>query len=361
MKKAIHDMRIAFAWGWTGGHVFPIQSLIKYIDKTDHASHEFFWFGEKNSLEERTYSELRKKISGLYFVAITSGKRRREKELVALVKNIGGLFGLGWGVIMSLYYISSKKIDVIFCKGGFVSLPVVIAGWILRKRIVLHESDTTPGLSNRICSKFADVIFTGFVWVFPEKEIVVGQIIDDDLVSAYESKTHGNKTTNILVTWWSQWSKSIYDAVKKIVEKEVWDNRHFHIILWSQNQDLHSWFTGYKNVTVYPFVAQHEMGKLLALCDLAITRGGTTSLAEEQLFRIKKIIIPIPWTHDQMKNAQYYVKHYGDILVDQTTATYQENLEKIIGEYSNYKKEKYDDPRDIVTASKEKISNELLK
>jgi UDP-N-acetylglucosamine:LPS N-acetylglucosamine transferase len=53
---------------------------------------------------------------------------------------------------------------------------------------------------------------------------------------------------------------------------------------------------------------------------VAIARGGTTSLAEQQLFGLKKVIVPIPWTHDQLKNAQYYVKTYDDILVRQDVA-----------------------------------------
>ena len=59
------------------------------------------------------------------------------------------------------------------------------------------------------------------------------------------------------------------------------------------------------------------MGELLSMCDVAITRAGTTSLAEEKLFGLKLIMIPIPWTHDQLRNAEYYEKHHGDILVKQ--------------------------------------------
>lgn len=83
------------------------------------------------------------------------------------------LGSITYGIIQCLRLLKKYKIDVIFCKGGYVSLPVVIAGRILRKKIILHESDTKAGLSNKICAKFANHIFTGFAGVFPHREVVV--------------------------------------------------------------------------------------------------------------------------------------------------------------------------------------------
>ena len=83
------------------------------------------------------------------------------------------------------------------------------------------------------------------------------------------------------------------------------------------NTGLRKIFEGMRNVTCYDFVTQQEMGGLLSLCDVAITRAGTTSLEEEKLFGLKLVMIPIPRTHDQLKNAEYYAKHHGDILVKQ--------------------------------------------
>ncbi len=89
------------------------------------------------------------------------------------------------------------------------------------------------------------------------------------------------------------------------------------MILGTKNIGLRRYFEGFKNVTCYDFVSQKEMGKLLLESDAAITRAGTTSMAEEKLFGLKLIMIPIPRTHDQLKNAVYYEKHHNDILVKQ--------------------------------------------
>ena len=114
---------------------------------------------------------------------------------------------------------------------------------------------------------------------------------------------------------------------------------HFYVTLGTKNIGLRRLFEGLENVTCYDFVSQKEMGELLAQCDVAITRAGTTSLAEEKLFGLKLIMIPIPRTHDQLKNALYYEKNHGDILVKQDDSFLLQlpgALEKIQG----YKKER---------------------
>lgn len=77
-----------------------------------------------------------------------------------MLLNLRDLFLFGWGLILSLIHLKKIKADVIFCKGGYVALPVVIAAKLLSKPIVVHESDVHPGLVNRIASKYASKSFT---------------------------------------------------------------------------------------------------------------------------------------------------------------------------------------------------------
>lgn len=356
-------MRIWFGWGWTGWHVFPVQSLIKYISKTNREPHEFFWFGEKPSLEYNTYIKLTQTVERLYFVPIISWKRRRERGFIALCKNIIDLIKLGVGFFQSLFGLIHHRVDVIFCKWWYVSLPVVVAWWVLRKKIFLHESDTTSWLSNRICSRFASVIFTGFKWVFPGKEIVIGQILDDDLVQSnfklQNADLYSDKT-NILVTGGSQWSESMYKALKDIISSQWLPNSFFHIILGTKNHHLQMIFSWLHNVKVYDFVDQKTMGELLHLSDVAITRWGTTSLAEQELFGIKKIIIPIPWTHDQYKNWQYYKREYDDVLVKQNTNTFMSEFKESVLTLKEYKKWVYRNPLEKIHTTKDIILSYML-
>lgn len=80
------------------------------------------------------------------------------------------------------------------------------------------------------------------------------------------------------------------------------------------------------------------MGDLYARADISICRGGSTSLVEQHTFGIKQIIIPIPWTHDQMSNAEFFVKEYGDVVVDQNKGNWKEELKDKLKELLDYKK-----------------------
>jgi len=116
-----------------------------------------------------------------------------------LIKNIRDLFLFAIGVLQSVFYLLRFKIDVVFCKGGYVALPVVFAAKLLGKKIIVHESDVHPGLVNRIASRFAKVSFTGFPKVLPKAQ-VVGQILSEDLLPVEDSPFFSNKRqTQVLV------------------------------------------------------------------------------------------------------------------------------------------------------------------
>ena len=84
---------------------------------------------------------------------------------------------------------------------------------------------------------------------------------------------------------------------------------YFTIILGKLNQDLAQLFSDFPNVETLDFVSQKEIGRLYLQSDIAITRAGTTSLAEQELFDMKLLMIPIPRTHDQLDNANRYFEH----------------------------------------------------
>lgn len=363
---------IVMAWGWTWWHVFPIKSLIETIisdPKYSDQVKEIIRFWSKNSLEQETAAKFWNKVR---FISILSWKRRRETILKSRLKNIRDLFLFAAGFIQSTFYLRKSKADVVFCKGWYVALPVVFAAKFLRKSIFVHESDVKPWLVNRIWNKFSKQSFCGFDKVFPWA-IVVGQILSDEIVPDKNSNpelTNSLKSEkkdgkpSILVMWWSQGSKKLYECLADLLEKNeiLRESFHYHIILGKLNEDLKQIFKKFPSVTTYDFLSQSDMWILYQHCDISLTRGWTTSLAEQKLFNLKSIIVPIPRTHDQKLNAQRYVKNFNDIMVEQSTPTTSEDLYNALISLIDYHKPEISiDIHKEIWKAKHTILDHLLK
>ena len=339
---------IVMAWGGTWWHVFPIKSLIETIisdSKYSDQVKDIIRFWSKNSLEQETAAKFWDKVK---FISILSWKWRRETPLKSRLKNIRDLFLFAAGFIQSTFYLRKSKADVVFCKWWYVALPVVFAAKFLRKPIFVHESDVKPWLVNRIWNKFSKQSFCGFDNVFPWA-IVVGQILSDEIVPSSDSKSELSNSlksekkdgkTSILVMWWSQGSKKLYECLADLLKKDktLRDSFHYHIILGKLNEDLKQIFKEFPSATTYDFLSQSDMGILYQHCDISLTRGWTTSLAEQKLFNLKSIIVPIPRTHDQKLNAERYVKNFNDIMVEQSTPTTSEDLQNALLSLKDYHK-----------------------
>lgn len=348
MQKKIN---IAMAWWWTWWHVLPIKSLIQHIYKSESYSKQtwdIFWFWSNKSFEKESFKELYHEYSdlqNLFFIDIFSGKYRRQKTFEALIKNIIDIFLFLIWIFQSIFYLYKHNIDVIFCKWGYVALPVTIAWFLMRKKVIVHESDIKPWLVNKISSKFAEKIFSWFNDTL-EKSQTVWQILSDDVIfnpiqDKYQIiKTPWTKKTRILLTWWSQWARKLYQSFISAL-KRIWpdsENYEIFVILWKKNIELRQEFQQFKNIKILDFVSQKEMWELLYFCDIAITRAGTTSLAEQKLYDLKLIMVPIPRTHDQYDNAKFYEKNYSDILIDSSLENYDTKFKNTLKENINFKK-----------------------
>lgn len=367
MKKKLN---IAMAWWGTGWHVFPIKSILEYLFQ--HKTYNFYinhiyWFWSKKSLEYKVFQWIKEnnKKENLQFVSIFSGKYRRETYLKSRLKNLKDLFLFVIWVFQSGYWLLTKKIDVIFCKWWYIALPVVVAWWLLRKKIIVHESDTHSWLVNKIASKFAQTTFTWFDNVLPKSKTVWQILSEEILVDQKEIKQFTKKYSKldqnkprILVVWWSQWSQRLYQSIIKALEtdKSLQNDVCFFVVLGLLNKNLRSQFEKFSNIVCFDFVSQKEMGNLCYHCDIAITRAGTTSLAEQKLYDMKLFIVPIAWTHDQYDNAHRYQDNYGDILIDQKDEWFLNKLILEIKKYKDFKKNLTDQDRlDIISKAKEQI------
>lgn len=350
-------MNIAFAWGWTGWHVFPIKSLIEYIRKNNLDFKKIIWLWEKDSLEEKISNQL-----NVDFFPIVSWKLRREKSFWAIIKNIRDWHLFFQWIFQAKKILKQNKIDIVFCKGWYVALPVVIAAKILKIKIFVHETDSIAWLTNKIWAKFAQKNFVAFENTL-KNSIKSGPIISDEFLDPKKIdfvKADFSKTC-VLVTAWSQGSKTIFSALESLINNSSqFDNINFFFTLWTQNLEFKKNFTK-PNCHCYDFLSQKDMASLINMCDIAITRWGW-SCFELKAFGLKLAIVPLPYTgwNHQFFNAQYFEKNFWDQIFDQNK-NLEKDLENFLAKKIGYKKNPQDSNiEDFITKPKKIIFDTIL-
>lgn len=325
---------IALTWGWTWGHIFPLLSIYNYLKSDENLN--FVWFWDEYWLEYDICEE-----NNIKFEHIPSWKLRRYfdiKNFFEPLKNLTWFFF--W-----IYFLLKYKIDIVFSKWGFVSLPLCLAAFVLRKKIYIHESDTVWWLANKIISKVATKVF----YTFPnettledeegEKNIVTWQILNPELLNNVDKVgiLEENEKLEVLVIAWSQGSTTIFENLKTILNNLI--DINFTIILWEKNQHFREDFQKYHNVKLYDFASQEKLWELYKKSDIAITRWWATSLWELYYFGIHSIIVPLKnsaWNH-QVENAIYFKEHFWSDILDEDDKL---NLEifRLINKYKNLRK-----------------------
>lgn len=341
--------KILLVGGGTGWHVFPLLNLVHFLQKNNSSTSIwldtrvkseydgnflFHWIGENNSIESRVSWD-----NQIPFSPIICGKLRRYFSLQTLLLP----FQILIGIVQSLWILLREKPAIIFSKGGYVSLPVAIAGWILHIRIYLHESDSVPGLANRIVGKFSSWIFCAFHEAdgfFQSRKILgYGSLLSAEIQNIVTSSDGSpgqarGWRTQLLVSCGSQGSAAIFDAVIGLLP--WFSDIDFHVILWVKNLDYREKFEKFSNVAMYDFFYnQSDYLKIVQRCDLVIARSGSSIFEFEALW-LTMILIPHPYTgnNHQYWNAKAFEKK-GQILLEQKNIS---DLASLVEGYKSYKK-----------------------
>lgn len=316
-------------WG-TGWHIFPLVSLYNYVKDTPET--HFIWFGDEDGLEAQIAGE-----AGIPFEHIPAWKLRRYFDIRNFFEPLKNISGILWWI----YYILTYKIDVVISKGGYVSIPLCIAAFLLRKKIYIHESDTIWWIANGMIGKMATKIF----YTFPndkidwEKHILSGQILNPDLLENIDKvgELDENEKMEVLVIAGSQGSTRIFEQIATIVNNLI--DINFTIILWDKNLHFRSEFEKCSNVKLHDFVTQKELGEIYKKTDIAISRAWATTLWELYYFGIHTIIIPLEWSaqNHQKSNAEFFKLNFGSDVLDENN---QLNLEifRLISRYKELRK-----------------------
>lgn len=256
------------------------------------------------------------------FKAVCTGKLRRYFSL----ENLLDLFRIPIGFLQSLLFLHRFKPDLVFSKGGYVSVPVVFAAFCLRIRVVLHESDISPGLANRICSRFASEILLSSKLserFFPKKPTqLTGIPIRHSILSGSKSEAleflgFNQEKPVLLIMGGSSGARAINEVIDFCLDELLNDFQVVHIS--GQQEFKRQKKNGYRTFAYL----NEELADVYALADIVISRAGANSLAELAALAKKVILIPLPKLAsrgDQIENAEDFVENYGGEVL------YQENL-----------------------------------
>ncbi|HOW60362.1 MAG TPA: undecaprenyldiphospho-muramoylpentapeptide beta-N-acetylglucosaminyltransferase [Candidatus Moranbacteria bacterium] len=315
-------MRVLLTGGGTGGHLTPLIAVIDELRKKIGPDLEILYVGSGAQMEKEIMSE--KNIPAKF---VLSGKMRRYFSL----KNILDFFKLPIGFFQSLWILLWFTPDVIFSKGGYVAVPIVIAAWIYRIPIMIHESDSIPGIANQFLSKFADRIAVAYPSAeeyFPkEKTALIGnpirfEVTEGDPLILRKKLGFTESKKTILVLGGSQGSQTINNFIIKILPKILpyyqvihqTGQEHFNeVIEEAAYLGIKSGREGYYAV---PFMNANQLRDAFAASDLIISRAGATSITEIAANAKPAILVPITHSaNDHQRMNAYALAGIGAALV----------------------------------------------
>ncbi|MER3581296.1 MAG: hypothetical protein C4347_00290 [Patescibacteria group bacterium] len=331
MKK----LRICFTGGATGGHFFPLLFVLrelKKIEKEKNAKFEYYYIGVK-PMDEKLLKE-----EGVKIYKIGEVKLRRYFDF----QNFLDFLNTPLVFLQSLFYVFITMPDVLFSKGGPSSFFVVLAAWIFRIPILIHDSDSIPGLANKISSFFAKKIALAFDEArnfFPkEKVIVVGQPIDERIIfnpifkEDYERFDLNSDEKIILVFGGSQGSEFLNDLIVEILPELLNIAQIVHLTGQNLYKDTYLYALSKirqknplkeKKYKAFPFLKNEDFLILMKMADLIISRAGSSSIFEIAALGKPSILIPLSKSivgDHQKRNAFIYSQYGACLFLDEPNA-----------------------------------------
>jgi UDP-N-acetylglucosamine--N-acetylmuramyl-(pentapeptide) pyrophosphoryl-undecaprenol N-acetylglucosamine transferase len=258
---------------------------------------------------------------------VLSGKMRRYFSF----QNFVDFFKIPIGFFQSLWILLWFSPDVIFSKGGYVAIPIVVAAWIYRIPIMIHESDSAPGIANRFLAKFANRIAVAYPSAeeyFPRKKTALTgnpirfQVLEGDSAILREKLKFTQSKKVILILGGSQGSQAINRAIVNILPRLLHQfqiihqtgEKHFEEV--SQEAAFLGVKSDHEGYFATPFLNANDLRDSFALSDLVISRAGATFITEIAANEKPAILIPIAESaNDHQRMNAYALAHIGAALV----------------------------------------------
>lgn len=306
--------RIVLTGGGTAGHVTPCIALLPELQKEGYDIH---YIGSYNGIERKLIEEYQIPYHG-----ISSGKLRRYFD----PKNFSDPFKVMKGYFEARKLLKKLKPDIVFSKGGFVTVPVVLAAKKHKVPVIIHESDMTPGLANKLAIPSATKVCANFPetlkYLPAEKAVLTGTPIRKELFSG--NKIRGldfcgfsaNRPV-ILVIGGSTGSRAINEVIRGMLPTLLRDYQLIHLC---GKDNLDPKLNNLAGYVQFEYI-KSELNDLFAASDLVISRAGANAICELLALRKPNILIPLPAASsrgDQILNAESFERQgYSLVLKEE--------------------------------------------
>lgn len=327
--------RIVMTGGGTAGHVTPNIALIPRLKKLGYEIH---YIGTKDGIERKLIEE-----QGIPYHPISAGKLRRYLDL----KNLSDAFRVIKGFNDSIGVLRRLKPDVVFSKGGFVSCPVVWAAKLLGIPAIIHESDMTPGLANKLSMPYAKRICYTFPetegYIPKEKGVLTGIPVREGLFSGKAELGKrlcgfNDRLPVMVIVGGSQGSQVLNSVIKDNIEELL---KKFQICHICGKGNLDKSLSNMSGYAQFEYINE-ELSHIFKMADMVVSRAGATTIFE--LLALKKPNLLIPLSRqasrgDQILNAESFKKQgYSMVLMEEdlNSDSFINNIEELYLNRQNY-------------------------
>lgn len=323
--------KIILTGGGTAGHVTPNIALLPRLRE---AGFDITYIGSYNGIEKQLLKEQK-----VPYYGISSGKLRRYFD----IKNFSDPLKVIKGFGQSIRLMRKLKPDIVFSKGGFVSVPVILAAKFCHIPSIIHESDLTPGLANKLAIPNAAKVCCNFpetLKYLPEnKAVLTGSPIRKELLSG--NKENARKLCNftkekpvLFIVGGSSGSKFINDTIRGLLPELLKSYQIIHMCGKGNIEESLNRTVGYKQ---FEYIGS-ELNDIFSLADLVISRAGANSICELLALHKPNILIPLSASAsrgDQILNAQSFEKQGFSVVIEEEIITPDKLLNMIHETYKN--------------------------
>lgn len=323
--------KIILTGGGTAGHVTPNIALLPRLREADY---QISYIGSESGIEKQLIE-----AQHVPYYGISSGKLRRYFDL----KNFSDPFRVIKGFAQASSLMKKLKPDVVFSKGGFVAVPVVLAAKSHHIPVVCHESDLTPGLANKLSMPGATKVCCNFPetmqYLPKEKAVLTGCPIRKELLEGNPKKALAmtgftDQKPVMLVMGGSLGAAAVNQAVRDSLTELLKD---FQIIHLCGKGKLDETLTSAKGYVQYEYISE-ELPDLLALCDFVVSRAGANAICEFLALRKPMLLIPLPAKSsrgDQILNARSFERQGFSKVLEEEAITRESFLTAVQELFAN--------------------------